>query len=291
MNCLNWERGLFFLSLSRTTNTHKGDGRTRCRQSSGTKICAMSRKSGPTTEDSNAKCSLTYLNYYPAHERAVNFYYTKLTIRDHITDYFPIITNLDSFRFSVLPCRSTKCHQYPWTHLKGTQHLWKKTKPDKMLPNWPVFRQLSWQVTAVMHQESMNYSELGAHRFERQAEKRRYELQKRCAENQEETSSKRGAGGCRTLNQQWYHSGRASLSHKLLKFNQKFCSVKTKMPLDKKFIRREQSSPKGMSMAVTTAPRVFCTASPTFLAISVPPSSSEGSSATSAWNKSKGLNT
>lgn len=31
---------------------------------------------------------------------------------------------------------------YPWTHLKGTQHLWKKTKPDKMLPNWPIFREL-----------------------------------------------------------------------------------------------------------------------------------------------------
>lgn len=42
-----------------------------------------------------------------------------------------------------------------------------------------------------------------------------------------------------------------------------------------------------MSMAVTTAPRVFCTASPTFLAMSVPPSSSEGSSATSAQHKTR----
>lgn len=142
MYCFNWERNLFCRSLSWTTNSHKGDGRTCCRQSSGTMICAMSRKSGPTTEDSNAKCLLTYLNCYPAHERAANVHCTKLTIKDHITDYFPIITNLDSFRFSALPCRSTKCQQYPWTHLKGTQHLWKKTKPGKMLPNWPVFREL-----------------------------------------------------------------------------------------------------------------------------------------------------
>lgn len=105
------------------------------RQSSGTMSCAMSRKSSLTTENSNAKCLLTYLHCYPAPEKAANVHCTKLTIKDHITDYFPIITNPDSFTFSALPCRSTKCQQYPWTHLKGTQHLWKKTKPDKMLPN------------------------------------------------------------------------------------------------------------------------------------------------------------
>lgn len=37
-------------------------------------------------------------------------------------------------------------------------------------------------------------------------------------------------------------------------------------------------------MAVTTAPNVFCTASPTFRAISVPPSSSACASVTSADN-------
>jgi hypothetical protein len=42
-----------------------------------------------------------------------------------------------------------------------------------------------------------------------------------------------------------------------------------------------QGPPSGMSMAVTTAPKVFCTASPTFRAINVPPSSSTCASVTS----------
>lgn len=41
-------------------------------------------------------------------------------------------------------------------------------------------------------------------------------------------------------------------------------------------------SPRGISMAPTTAPRVFWTASPTFLAIRVPPSSSKAASSSSA---------
>lgn len=43
--------------------------------------------------------------------------------------------------------------------------------------------------------------------------------------------------------------------------------------------------PRGMSMAVTTAPKVLCTASPTFRAISVPPSSSACASVTSVDNE------
>lgn len=72
MYSLTWERDLFCFSLSWATNTHKGGDRICCRQSSGMMDCGMSRKSGPTTADSNAKCLLTSLNSHPAHEGAAN---------------------------------------------------------------------------------------------------------------------------------------------------------------------------------------------------------------------------
>lgn len=67
---------------------HRGDGGTHCRQSNKTMIWAM-RSSAPTTKDSDAKHLLTYLNCYPAHERAATFPCTNLTMKDNIADHFP----------------------------------------------------------------------------------------------------------------------------------------------------------------------------------------------------------
>lgn len=67
---------------------HRGDGGTHCRQSNKTMIWAT-RSSAPTTEGSDAKRLLTYLNCYPAHERAATFPCTNLTVKDNITDHFP----------------------------------------------------------------------------------------------------------------------------------------------------------------------------------------------------------
>lgn len=122
----------------------------------------------------------------------------------------------------------------------------------------------------------MNYLQFGAHKFEEQVENME------CKNSMLKIKRKHQLQGALELSANGGIIVELTVSsYNLLKFSQKFCPVKPKIPLGKS-IKREHSSPKGMSMAVTTAPRVFCTASPTFLAISVPPSSSEGSSATSA---------
>lgn len=146
MYCLNRERDLFCPSLSQTANTHKGEGQTCCRQSSWTMICAMSRKSSATTGDSNVKCLLTYLNCHSAQESAGNLCCSKLTMKDQTTNCTS--SSLPTWTASNSQPSPQKYQPYSRSHLKGTQHLWKKTKPDKMLPNWPILGNFKWQVTA-----------------------------------------------------------------------------------------------------------------------------------------------
>lgn len=166
---------------------------------------------------------LTYLNCYTTHERAANVHCPVLAIKGHVTCHFPSITNLDIFRSSALPCRSTKCQQYPRTHLKSTQHLWKKTKPDKMLPNWPVFRELQLAAPSREHELLTDWRTYICTK----GEKRRYKLQKQRDESQEEASREKNAQECKLLT----NTGVISQPHKLLMFKQKFCSAKPKMPL------------------------------------------------------------
>lgn len=103
-------------------------------------------------------------------------------------------------------------------------------KPDEMLPNWPIFRELemaghcsecirrAWIIHSLVH--SLNNS------VKRESVSCRNNVLKTKRKHQEEVQ-----GAVELLTNR---SRGASISHKLLKFINKFCSLETKMSLDKK---------------------------------------------------------
>jgi len=152
---------------------------------------------------------MTYLNCYPAHERAANSHCTKVITKDHITDHISIITSLHS---SILnpPSRSTKWHQFPWTHFKAfcisgiKPRLIKCFLIGQSLGNWLLghCRDSYTQVGTTGRKEEVQTAETA------------------CWKSRRNISS-------RTLNQQWYHTGGASVSYIILKFSMKFYLVKS----------------------------------------------------------------